>query len=584
MKRIGLILLIVGLAWSAAARQSHAVAIWSTGYYAGWMQSYMPPAAIDYSAVSHVIHFSLIPNSDGTLDSSTNMLSQSSAADLISRAHAVGSKVIVCVGGEGSAGGFRGATTAVNIQKFVANIVNIVTSWGYDGVDIDWETLESGDSSQFAALIDDLRSSLNGLTPSRLLTVAVATQPALVASLQSQLDQINLMTYALSGPWTGWVTWFNSPIYDGGYRFSSTDGLVPSIDGMISTFVNAGVAEAKLGVGMDFYGFVWAGGTGTSTGGATAPRQSWQTPPTVYGIPYYSVMANYSQPPYLYFWDAAAQAAYISFDDTGSANDKFISYDDPTAVGQKVQYAVSRGLGGVMIWELAGGYRADQPAGQRDPLLQAVKQALGSSTPTASPTPTPTAPLPTPTPTFTTAVTPTPTPTRTATPSSTPTPVIAASPTPTPTPAAALWVYQDALAAPWINASWKATVRFNNTSPVYAGTRSIKVVESGWGALSVQNGSWSATKEIDPSVYSSVEFQVYSGSAGFNLAVRLERDSGVSFPEIVVGILPTKQWIKVSVPMSQLNPGGQLFDRLDIRDYSGTSRTYFVDSLRLVGK
>src|SRR5205823_1834319 len=138
--------------------------------------------------------------------------------------------VVIAIGGESSAGGFRGATTSANLTKFVANIVNVVTSSGYDGVDIDWEPLESGDSTQYTALVNALRSALNGLTPRRLLTAAVATQPALIASLQSQFDQINLMTYSLSGPWSGWVTWFDSPIYDGDYRFPSTGGPVSSID------------------------------------------------------------------------------------------------------------------------------------------------------------------------------------------------------------------------------------------------------------------------------------------------------------------------------------------------------------------
>ena len=58
-------------------------------------------------------------------------------------------------------------------------------------------------------------------------------QPAMFASIQDQFDQINVMTYDLSGPYSGWVTWFNSPIQDGGYRFASTGGLVPSVDGAV---------------------------------------------------------------------------------------------------------------------------------------------------------------------------------------------------------------------------------------------------------------------------------------------------------------------------------------------------------------
>jgi chitinase len=94
-------------------------------------------------------------------------------------------------------------------------------------------------------------------------------------------------------------------------------------------------------------------------------------------------MSNYYQPK-LYHWDTNAQSAYLSIDPAGSANDKFISYDDEAACRAKVEYANRKGLGGLIIWELGGGYRADQPASQRDPLLQSIKQSLAS--PLGSPT------------------------------------------------------------------------------------------------------------------------------------------------------------------------------------------------------
>jgi chitinase len=150
---------------------------------------------------------------------------------------------------------------------------------------------------------------------------------------------------------------------------------VPSVDGVVSNFLANGVAANKLGIGISFYGCVWSGGAGTSTGGAALPRQSWTTAPTVTEAAYSAIMSNYFQPQ-LYFWDTNAQSAYLSLDQPGSANDKFISYDDETACRAKVAYANRRRLGGLIIWELGGGYRADQPAGQRDRLLQSVKQAL----------------------------------------------------------------------------------------------------------------------------------------------------------------------------------------------------------------
>ena len=53
----------------------------------------------------------------------------------------------------------------------------------------------------------------------------------------------------------------------------------------------------------------------------------------------------------------------------------FVSYDDERSVRLKIDYAVKTKLGGAIIWELAGGYRRELPAGRRDPLLQAVRSA-----------------------------------------------------------------------------------------------------------------------------------------------------------------------------------------------------------------
>jgi chitinase len=220
-----------------------------------------------------------------------------------------------------------------------------------------------------------LSQALSAFTPRPLLTAATASQPALFAALQEHFDQINLMTYDLSGAWAGWVTWFNSPIYDGGYRFPSTGGLVPSCDGMADAFMAAGVAPARLAIGIPFYGYLWAGGAGTLTGGAALPRQSWTNAPIVTAVDYADILSKYYTSN-LYRWDDAAQAAYLSMDKPGSTNDAFISYDDEHACQAKVSYVRNQGLGGVMIWELGEGYLPNLPAGQQAPLLQAVKEAI----------------------------------------------------------------------------------------------------------------------------------------------------------------------------------------------------------------
>ena len=370
----------------AVAPRAHAD-VRITAYYPGYKQGTMPASEIDFSVVTHLIHFSLLPNSDGTLDTNVNGITAARSADVVGRAHQAGRKVLICVGGAGSEPGFQGASSPANLGLLVTNLVTFMTSFAYDGIDIDWEPLPSVDFNQYTNLVIALRSALNQFSPVKLLTVAAAASPpypdfsndefVMYAGIQNQLDQINLMTYDLSGPYAGWVTWFNSPIYDGGATFPKSTRRLPSIDAPVNSFLSNGVSAAKLGVGTPFYGVVWRGGAGTSTGGVTIPQQSWTTAPTVTAVPFSTIISNYYQSNW-YHWDTAAQSAYLEVSNVISTNDEFISYDDEHSTEAKVSYARNHALGGLMIWELSQDYLATAATGQRHPLLQSVKQALAA--------------------------------------------------------------------------------------------------------------------------------------------------------------------------------------------------------------
>ena len=246
----------------------------------------MPASSIDFTTLTHVIHFSVVPNSDGTLDSSANSITTANSADVVSRAHAAGRKVLICVGGAGTESLFQGATSVANLPVFINNLTNFMATRGYDGVDIDWEPLPSTDAQQFTNLVTGLRFALNGFSQHKLLTAAAGAYPPfgdsataeylMFAMLQSQFDQIGIMTYDFSGPYDGWVTWFNSPIYNGGYRFPSTGGSGP-IGGQVRLVISSPTVccTAKLGIGIALlYGYIWAGGSGTTNRGALLPAKA----------------------------------------------------------------------------------------------------------------------------------------------------------------------------------------------------------------------------------------------------------------------------------------------------------------------
>src|SRR5512146_3514446 len=72
----GLCALIILFSPGAAYSQT---SVWATAYYAGWQQGSsnkgrLPAQDIDYSAVTHIVHFSLVPNANGTVDPNPNSI------------------------------------------------------------------------------------------------------------------------------------------------------------------------------------------------------------------------------------------------------------------------------------------------------------------------------------------------------------------------------------------------------------------------------------------------------------------------------------------------------------------------------
>lgn len=356
--------------------------IWVSAYMASY-NHYAPPGGnwgnlptdeIDWDAFTHLFYFSLKARADGTLSTikAYENMNPDRINAIVSAAHNAGKPVLFTVGGWGNHHGFSNAISPAVRPVFISNIVAVLKTWGFDGVDLDMEPINGSDTENYKAFIRELHAALQNVTTplgsKPLVTAATAWRPDVFSDLQDYFDQINLMTYDFSGAWQGWVSWHNSPVYDGGLTFSNGKP-VPSIEGKINEFISAGVPKEKLGIGIDFYGYVW-------NGYVTDPGQSWTTAPQVEdNIPYYEIINTYYTADN-YRWDGNAEAAYLKMDNSDPAKKKFVSYDDEKSIRSKINYTRQKGIGGVIIWELSGGYFKDKPAGQRDPLLQAVKEAV----------------------------------------------------------------------------------------------------------------------------------------------------------------------------------------------------------------
>jgi len=360
---------------------------WVAAYWPGWEfgdghSNLSPPySAINWGAFTEIMYFSMVPKSNGGLDSSLNGMVASAARRLIDSAHTHNVKVLFTIGGVGTEAQFLSATSSANIETFVTNLATYTTTVGFDGIDIDWEALNTDDSSNFRMLAEGLRLALG----SNIILTNTGGNPEVNAETAQYFDQVNIDTYDLSGNYPGWITWFNGSPYTWGPASSNGQEQYASCETSLNRYINAGVPISKLGIGSEFGGTIWKGGIVTDsagvsepgTNGVTAPNEAYSTSPTMsYDVPLYwsdgsGIMQKYYQPQY-YRWDSTAQAPYLSIDSAGSNHDYFISYDDTNAIKAKLDYITSKGIGGIVLWTLKMGY----PGNGKYPALNVIANIL----------------------------------------------------------------------------------------------------------------------------------------------------------------------------------------------------------------
>ena len=273
----------------------------------------------------------------------TNGITPEGITDIVTATHAANKKVLICIGGAGSY--FPNAASDAVITNFVSNLTAI--SWRATIMTASMSIGGAAGGFRRAAIHQsDLPYTCErrwtGSARTNCLTSALppTTSPWIAAAVENKLDQINIMTYDLSGPYPGWVTWYNSAIYNAGQTFPSVpDEYLPSIDGCMTNYLTNGIAAGKMGIGMAFYGYIWQGGNGTTNGGSVvSARKLGGRADRFCGDLRPVDVLEFSRGRFSSY-DTAAQATYISVSDgndgPSGTNDMFISYDDARACQSK---------------------------------------------------------------------------------------------------------------------------------------------------------------------------------------------------------------------------------------------------------
>ena len=352
---------------------------WVMGYWAAYQKDLYPVDTVDMSLLTHVVMGRVVPAINGTLVTNFDVSDREGpvlAKKLAQRAHQAGKKALLMLGGEGAHAGFKGATETVEKRRnLVLNIIRVMRELEYDGVDVDWEPIElPKDGPPLLALLDDLRAADEKI----ILTIPVGwvntnfpLNRAAVdfhKELLARVDQMNIMSYNMSGHHGGWYSWHSSALVgEGGHHPTSVSSSVKAL-------LDAGVPAERLGLGIGFFGTCWKGVTEPRT--PLDGRLDVKEERSDNAMSYFNIQTYYYKPE-AYRWDEEARVPYLSHPSAyGPQSCNYISYEDIPSVTEKGRWAREQGLGGGIIWTINQGHFPKAPEGQKDPLLKAVHTAF----------------------------------------------------------------------------------------------------------------------------------------------------------------------------------------------------------------
>jgi len=329
------------------------------GYYPQWVQASFTPDKIDYSVVTHVLHSFAWPDEQGNILHYDNMLSES----INNTVHENGAKILLVFGGWGQSWGFPSTVSSYEVRAiFINNIIDLCETYGYDGIDIDWEQpVNSIEKNNLTSFITELREAFDATHPEWIISMAIPVsnwsgQHYDFTLLKQSVDFFNAMTYDIHGSWTSHAG-HNSPLYPSPPN-DPEGSMSTGIDYLVST---RGIEPSKVNAGIPFYGKEY------NTTDINQPFAGGDVA-RLYNE-YHGLINNGWE----YVWDNDGQVPYLK----SETQNKIITIDDSLSVSKKSVYAISKNLGGLMIWALGYDYiDGDQK------LIQSMKNNyLGISSP-----------------------------------------------------------------------------------------------------------------------------------------------------------------------------------------------------------
>ncbi|KAJ7772103.1 glycoside hydrolase family 18 protein [Mycena maculata] len=240
----------------------------AAAYYPDWSADQFPPASLDFSKFDILLYAFATPNSSNTLtwDDGSQAILQTLVAS--AKSSGEGTRIVLSVGGWGGSTYFhQAASTAASRTTFVAALSNAVSTYGLDGIDIDWEypnnpgagnPYGSADAANLLLLLTSLRAALG---TSKIISAAVTDLPWLgsngspltdMSAYAAQMTYANIMNYDVFGNWSP-APGPNAPL--GNLCGTSTQPAY-SAEAAFAQWTAAKFPASQLLLGLPLYGYV----------------------------------------------------------------------------------------------------------------------------------------------------------------------------------------------------------------------------------------------------------------------------------------------------------------------------------------
>lgn len=237
-------------------------------------------------------------------------------------------------------------------EAFAKSAVDLVSNLGFDGIDIDYESISSSEQGeQFIDLLNKTRTGLDALAANISTTPFSLSFAAPMGSyyydvldfpgIDKYLDFWNLMGYAYTG------TWNKESGHQASLFNSTTNPLSTPVNSKtgIDYYIAKGATPSKLVLGCPLYGAAF-----NNTDGPGKPFDGVGTQGT-FGQ---AGLWNYNSLPAPGFNATTIELPEIGAAYSYDAKQRYmISYDTVKVAAIKTDYTKKMGLGGMMWWEVS---------------------------------------------------------------------------------------------------------------------------------------------------------------------------------------------------------------------------------------